>query len=229
MLEDSRIIPFIFTFLPALVYAALIYLSAPYKSIGRKMSQLYFHMGLVSTVTTLWFLWVFPRWHDQLPFDPIMSMFILAFFQIGLLEESMKFMMFKSTERYRIKRASPVAIMFYCMCVSAGFAVMENVMYLQMYGNDVLVIRAFSAIMLHMITGLIMGYFMAVSRMRPNRKYLLQAVGLLAAVFYHGMYDFNIMVRDFGHGIPTIITLLPGMIVIFFMWRHLKRSTQRVV
>lgn len=224
MLEGNRLFQFLFTFLPALIYAAVIYLSAPYQSIGRRMSQLYFQMGVISATITSWFLWVFPAWQVPLSTDPIHTLLLLSFFQIAFLEEGMKFAMFKATERYRIRRSHPGAIMFYCMCVSTGFAVMENVMYLQLYGQDVLVIRAFSALVLHLITGLLMGYFMSLSIMYPGRRRLLECVAVIVSVFYHGLYDFNIMSGDIGLGQPLMLVLVPGIIITYFMWRHVTTS-----
>lgn len=230
MLENNRLLPFIFTFLPALVYAAMIYFSAPYQTIGRRMSQLYFQMGVISATITGWFLWIFPEWQTPLSSQPMNAMLALTFFQIAVLEEGMKFFMFKATEQYRIKHAHPCAIMFYGMCISAGFAVMENVMYLQMYGNDVLLVRAFSAIVLHVVTGLMMGYFIALSKMDSTLNYLYQVLAMLVPVFLHGLYDFNVMAPSAGlPGHPIWMVLGPGVLVTLVMWWQLVRfNGQRV-
>lgn len=227
MLEGNRLLPFIFTFLPALVYAAMVYFTAPYQSIGRRMSQLYFQMGVISATITGWFLWIFPEWQTPLSSDPMNALLALTFFQIGVLEEGMKFYMFKATEQYRIKHSHPCAIMFYGMCISAGFAVMENVMYLQMFGNDVLLIRAFSAIVLHVVTGLMMGYFMAQSKVHKKLNYLYQSLALIVPIFFHGLYDFNCMAPNSGfYGAPLWFVLAPGVLVTAFMWRQVIKSNE---
>lgn len=221
MLENNRILSLIFTFLPALVYAAIIYLRAPSGVIGKRMSQLYFMMGVISGVLTAWFLWAFPNWKAALSNDLITMLLLLSFFQIAVLEEGMKFVLFKATERYRIRMVFPGALMFYCMCVSAGFAVWENVLYLQMYGNEVLLLRAFSAIILHMITGLVMGYFMTLANLFPERRFWYQFLALVVPIFYHGLYDFNVMISMFGRGIQINLILAPGLFIAYFMWKHI--------
>lgn len=228
MLDENRLLPFIFTFLPALVYACIVYLSAPYKSINFRFSQLYFMLGLVSAMVTSWVLWIFPHWQDPMLTQNIfVSQFVLAFIQIALLEEGVKYLMFRVSERYRIKKCHPGGLMFYCMSVSAGFAVLENMMYLQIYGNDVLVVRAFSAIILHMLTGLMMGYFITIGKMRSTSvwgRLKFGMLGLLTATFYHGIYDYNIFLSQFGLGIENMYMLLPGAAITFLMWGHLMKK-----
>ena len=127
--------------------------------------------------------------------------------------------------------------MFYVMCVSAGFAVVENMVYAWRFGPDVLWVRAASAIILHMLAGLIMGYFIALGVYIKKRRYLYRILGLMSAIFIHGLYDFNIMIgyREYylntgqiiqmptGIGVNNWYVLGPGVIVVLIMYIHLRK------
>jgi len=163
--------------------------------------------------------------------DFITAMFIQAFIQVGLLEESMKLLFYRLTEVYRKKISMPMSTMFYAMCVSSGFAVVENMYYIA--NNDVSVgwSRALTAIVIHMVLGLMMGYFISMGTIY-NRKILFRSISLLFAAFFHGIYDFNLMVSyklihpfgilPTGMGIPNYIIIGTGVLVVFIMFHHIK-------
>lgn len=245
MLENNNIVQFIFTFLPALIYAFVIFMSAPYRSIKMKVAFFYFLMGILSAVMVGSWHFIFPNWGGYLSTNVLVACWVLATVQVGALEEGMKFLMFKVGENYRdMKSDSPVSTMFYCMSAAAGFAVFENLGYLQASysdvlsheanmttGNEVMLIRAFTAIIMHLICGLMMGYFVAKGRMDGNsvayklpfKDKLFALLGILMAVFYHGLYDFNLFIRQYvGNGsYPIFFILVPGLIVSYLMFRDL--------
>ena len=61
MFEQNNIVPFFFSFLPALLYAFLIFLSAPYKSIKMKVAFFYFLMGVLSALIVNSVHYIFPN------------------------------------------------------------------------------------------------------------------------------------------------------------------------
>ena len=235
LFEDTNFIPFMLTFLPALIYALVIFVSFPKKTICLKTAFLYFMLGSISVHAVSAVQWVLPNWRFQLE-DFVTGMAVVAFVQVALLEESAKFLFYRFTNMYRGRLPKPLAIMFYRMCISAGFGVVENMMYAWRYGPDVLIVRAFSSIILHMLAGLMMGYFISLSVYIKRRKYTFRTIGLLAAVFIHGLYDFNLMVsfREYamqtgvyvmetGMGVSSWYILGPGIVVVLLMFRHLKK------
>lgn len=227
LLQNNNLLPLFFAFLPAAVYAVIVYLSFPKNTINLKLSFLYFLMGTLSCATIGVFLWTFPEWQYPLAENYVVAYFLLSFFQVGLLEEGSKYLFYKLTDIYRERRAHPASMMFYGMSVSTGFAVIENMVYLQQYGVEVLELRAFSAIILHMLTGLMLGYFMSIGMYKKNPlKY--QLIGLGAVAAYHGLYDFNIFVTMTPDGDPTYdglnywVILSIGLGLTYFMMKHLK-------
>jgi len=234
LFEDTNFIPFALTFLPALIYTLIIYVTLPKRTVTFKIAFLYFMLGSISVHTVSIVQWVLPNWQFMLS-DFVTGMALVAFVQVAFLEEGAKYMFYRLTNMYRGRLPKPLAIMFYCMCVSAGFAVVENMMYAWRYGPDVLVDRAYTSIILHMMSGLMMGYFISLAVYIRRLKYLLRALGLLAATFIHGLYDFNlmiafteqhmrygIMVLPTGLGVNSWYVLGPGVMVVVLMFKHLR-------
>ena len=234
MFEQNHVLPFVFTFLPILVYTFLVYISTPKGSVIPKVGVLYFFMGMISTIIVSIILYMFPKWKDLMSADIMLGQFILAFFQIALIEEASKFSMFKFLSGFRHKSDHPAGVMFYCMCVSAGFAVSENLLYLQMFGSSVLLPRAFTALIIHLIAGLMMGYYVALGRIETSseigsltdtkKKWAYGALGLLAAAMYHGMYDFNIIVNDDAPNMYSVFGIIGiGMMITWWMSKRFFR------
>lgn len=230
-LLENNLLSFLFTFLPALVYAVIVYMSFKKDTISWKSSFLYFMMGAMSGIAVMTLQWIFPNLHNEL-FGPdrfVLSYFIMCFIQIALIEEGMKMFFFGLTNSYRTMLPKPGGIMFYCMSVSAGFAVQENLMYVMRYGDDVLLPRAFSAIILHMLTGIMMGYFITLG-IYNKKKILYSLIGLIVATIYHGLYDFDIFIRvspygfPTGLGIPIQVLLGFGLVTTFLMYLHLRNK-----
>ena len=236
MFENNNIIPFIFTFLPALVYATIVYVTTPPYSIRWKIASLFFFMGVLSTIFVNAVHYTFPNWDNPVSNNIVMALFVSAFAKVALLEESGKFLCFKMTEYYRSKNYvdHPSAIMFYAMSVSCGFAVSENILYAQIYGGEVLLIRSFSSVLIHMICGLMMGYFVALGTLTNKNSHMsvlgskirsvgYTVAGIFASTFLHGLYDFNIFVNG-DQGIDRSFTIIGvGLAISFMMSSHLFR------
>jgi len=243
MFENNNILSFIFTFFPVLLYSIIVYITAPPFTIRWKVASLFFSMGVLSTILVNAIHYTFPNWDLPMHTDLIIALFASAFLKVALLEEGSKFAMFKLTEVYRSENYvdHPSAIMFYAMSVSCGFAVSENILYAQIYGGDVLFIRSFSSVIIHMICGLMMGYFVALGRidsgipsnnlrvMNPKlRMYTHTLAGILVATFYHGIYDFNIFLNG-EKGYDKSFTIIGiGLAIAYMMSAHLFRYFKTV-
>lgn len=86
----------------------------------------------------------------------------------------------------------------YATMVSLGFAALENILYVKNGGVDVGVIRAFTAVPLHAVCGISMGFFIGFAKFSKNKadKILLIITGLVVAILIHGVYDFILMARN---------------------------------
>lgn len=238
----------IFTLLPALFYAFVVWLSTPFKSIKWTNSSLYFIFGGLSVGIVLFVHFLFPFWQNPVSEVYSLNLIFFAFVQVALLEEMSKFIVFKAVDISREKQHDwdfPITIMFYNMLVGGAFGVVENVMYGVQYGNDAIVIRSFTSLIIHMLAGIFMGYFIALGRENTEiktysvmslflkrhhkyRKLILSVFGILAATVLHGTYDYLL----FGGKIENpetkiLITITVAMTIAYFMGRHLSRLTVR--
>ncbi len=121
--------------------------------------------------------------------------FLVSFGIIAVIEEISKYiviiiMCFKN--KY-FKNAYD-AIM-YAVCISLGFAFVENIMYINNFGVSVAVSRAIFSIPAHASFGIIMGYYLGISKLcKDNNDSSYSAFTRYCAFFipfiFHGFYDY---------------------------------------
>ena len=229
----------LFSALPGIIYSIIIYFNSPKKSIYIKTGLAYFLIGIISIQIVQYFNVVFPYW--KMYSD--VFIFLHAFVQVALIEEIGKYIGFIATDKIRghvTVTDHPIATMFYSGLAALSFATIENFFYAMKYGEQVLITRSVTATILHMLCGFIIGYFIALSRMKPNkisksifsvfmgkfpkvRQVYYTLIGLIAAVSLHGLYDYNLFLGGpYSIGI-MIFTLIVGLALTYFAGKHLIR------
>jgi RsiW-degrading membrane proteinase PrsW (M82 family) len=136
-----------------------------------------------------------------------------AFLVAGLVEESVKLYFVR---RYIFRRPEfdeRTDGIIYAICVSLGFAFIENFIY----GHDapnILLVRAFTAVPGHAVFSGVMGYYVGMAKLEEGQAGAWKR-GLFWAVLLHGLYDALLMMGGlFGY---LVIPLL------IFGWHLLKR------
>lgn len=105
----------------------------------------------------------------------------------------------------------------YAVCVSMGFAALENVMYVFRYGVGTALIRAFTSVPGHCFFGVFMGYWFG--RAKHARYYGLPgggvflALSLLVPVLLHGFYDFCCFMSGDG----LFVLIFYAFLIVFFI------------
>jgi protease PrsW len=97
---------------------------------------------------------------------------------------------------------------------SIGFALLENVMYVTRHGLGTGVLRAFTAVPLHVFTAVVMGLWVGKAKFaagRPRRAFMI-AWGLVMAWVIHGAYDTFAMSKS---GIALLLLPLIAGVVTF--------------
>jgi len=226
MLGNNNLAFVVATIIPAAVYSLLVWTATPDRAVRLKIAMLYLIMGMAVAWTVSFFHWIFPQWDDALSGNVTVAAFLLAFFQVAVLEESSKFMAFRLADSYRSRHwfEHPSATMFYAMSVGAGFAIIENLTYVQAAQQtatymvqiglatsgetmgriwELVLIRSTTSMLLHMMCGLIVGYFIAIYKNKLDsgvtsswgpfaRRIWFSGVAIFMAAIFHGMYDFNL-------------------------------------
>jgi RsiW-degrading membrane proteinase PrsW (M82 family) len=182
MFKDSNFHLFLLGVLPGLIYAFVVYLNSPIRTIRIKPATFYILFGMLSVFVVMGIQFIFPYWGSHVDINGLtstpttFSIIFQNFIQIGLTEEVAKAIVFFIATSYRhkvkVENDHPFAIMFYVCMISLGFALVENVHYIWSALSGKFIIsaelvgikRTFSAILGHMSFGLIMGYFFALTK-----------------------------------------------------------------
>lgn len=218
MFTDNHLWKLLFAFLPALIYSFIIYFNDR-NTIKFRTVISYLLGGFISIGFMRMILLVFPHLQDMyftvgngvlslndftLYREPTMASWaIYALLQVALFEEMTKgatwgvMALFRKGER--TQRETLFSTMFYSCMISVGFAGIENLDYfVHMPSDDIIITRSFTAVITHMICGLLMGYFIALSRLKKDllKNWGYKLIGLGAAVLFHGAYDFLVMATN---------------------------------
>ncbi len=116
-----------------------------------------------------------------------------AFVVVAVAEEGCKFLFLCTTWNHPAFDYRYDAIV-YAVCVSLGFAALENVLYVSRYGFATGVMRAFTSVPGHCFFGVYMGYWFGSAKYArfyglPHFRKRL-ALSLLVPTLLHGFYDF---------------------------------------
>ena len=157
-----------------------------------------------------------------------------AFFGAAIPEESAKLFVL-----WLILRKNPffdekMDGIVYAVCVSLGFAALENILYLFSDTESFMsigIVRAIFAVPGHFCFGILMGYYYSLAKFYPTSPKKNMILVLLAPILAHGMYDSILFVMN-------VTPIISGLLLIIFLvichkkWKygsqkieeHLKRD-----
>ncbi|MDY0780040.1 PrsW family intramembrane metalloprotease [Tenacibaculum sp. IB213877] len=143
----------------------------------------------------------------------IIQTLIKAFIVVGLVEELSKYFVVRYYSQSHKEFNEPFDGIVYAVMVSMGFATIENILYVYKFGAQTGIIRAFTAVPAHATFAILMGYYMGKAKFSIHRK-KLNILGLLAATFFHGTYDFFLFI-NYKPGISggAFVSLIIGFVL----------------
>ena len=125
----------------------------------------------------------------------------------------------------------------YATFIGLGFACIENIEYVFMYGFGAGVSRALFAVPGHFLFGVLMGYFLSLAKFTPEKRKKYIFLGLLFAIIAHGLYDWLLMFvdrlssmgSDFAYVVSGIVyqAFLAGDVLLWIFGMKLVRKHQR--
>jgi RsiW-degrading membrane proteinase PrsW (M82 family) len=120
------------------------------------------------------------------------ALVIMAFFaELG------KFFFLKGFVYTKAEFKTPVDGIIFGVMISMGFATMNNILFFfHIPDLSVNMANAFSAGPANVIFGVMMGFFIGLGKLRKMR-FIDSMTGLAAAVFFHGLYDFCLLTKDY--------------------------------
>lgn len=114
---------------------------------------------------------------------------IQSFLAYGLLEEFFKWFILYFFIFHLVEFDEPYDGIVYGAAVSLGFATLENVLYLAVYGLDAAVGRALLPVSSHALFGVVMGYYIGKAKFHMNKN-LFIFISLILPILLHTTYDF---------------------------------------
>jgi len=243
----------IFSLLPALVYAYIVYITMPFKSISLADGMRFIIAGIFSVIILKYFSIL--GISSTVPYkvlsgdmtDVTMGYKHYQYFiSVGLMEELSKllaFFIFAWLMNHINKETMhPIAIMFYCGMVGLGFAVAENVHYANnaMQPFNVLWWRSIAPILTHMTCGFFMGYWISLSKMSPrmyNRslfdiiihkreklsRFIYTLIGLFCATILHGVYDLHLELNGIGGISGVYMLMILSSLGVLYCFNHIYK------
>jgi hypothetical protein len=116
-------------------------------------------------------------------------------FTVAVVEEGLKYLVIRLAAYRRPEFDEPYDGIMYAAAVSLGFAAAENLMYVVAGGVDVGWFRMFTAVPMHAMAGVLMGYYLGLARFETDagRIQKLHVLALASAITAHGTYDYFVM------------------------------------
>lgn len=192
---------------PGLALAVYVYYRDKFEKEPLSILILSFILGMISVV---------PAVIAEFALDtlPIIKnyVFVQAFIGIALPEELSK-LLFILVFAYR-KNAfnEPYDGITYSVMVSMGFATLENVLYVWQGGWTVAIMRMFTAVPAHATFGIIMGYYLGLSKFSKSNRFAFIGMAFFSSVLFHGAYDFFLMIEDVPFiWLGAIVSLVVGI------------------
>jgi protease PrsW len=128
---------------------------------------------------------------------------IFAYLVVALSEEGSKFAGLRLYSYNQKSFDEPFDGIVYAVMISMGFATAENIKYLAESdpGNELKLglMRMLTAVPAHATFAVIMGYFAGKARFDSKNSFKLLLTGLVAAILFHGTYDFFLFLVQFSY------------------------------
>jgi len=143
---------------------------------------------------------------------------LYSFFVIAASEELCKFLAIRVYAYRQPDFDEVIDGIVYGAAAGAGFATIENLLYVLRMGFAVGMVRALMSVPLHIFTGGLLGYGLA--KKKIDGVAWAVPLTLLLAVFCHGLYDFVLFYQKIQRGHPSIFLSFAVVIFLFLFTRH---------
>lgn len=148
-----------------------------------------------------------------------------AFFGAAIPEEISKFFILWLVLRNNKYFDEKMDGIVYAVCVSLGFAAIENILYLFVHSESFITVgisRAIFAVPGHFCFGILMGYYYSLAKFYPKAPKKNKALILIAPIIVHGLYDTILFIIDVTPAISGIL-LIVFLVFCHRMWKYGSR------
>ena len=146
--------------------------------------------------------------------------FFDSFIRAGFLEEFFKSVVIIFFCTRKSVFDEPMDGIVYGVAASLGFAAYENIDYIKYFAEktsiiDISLIRTFSAVPMHALCGVIMGFFITLSIFNKKNNYLFLVLAILIPVGMHGLYNYSLSSNLISHQMANVVLFLSFELKIF--------------
>ncbi len=161
--------------------------------------------------------------------NDIPAIAIKAFMIVAFTEEWCKYLMVRYYAYRQPEFDEPFDGIVYSVMVGMGFATIENIGYVMQHGIATAIVRMFLSVPAHAGFAVLMGYYMGKAKFRPESRFTFMMKGLFLAVFFHGLFDFFLFLRDNSMVQKNIsdIFLVGGAVISFIIAIQFSRRAIR--
>lgn len=157
--------------------------------------------------------------------------FFYTFLGIAFVEELLKYLVVKTVILSDREFDEPIDSMLYMIISALGFAALENILLLSPLKSslifEALIISSFrflGATFLHALCSGVIGFFLAFSFFKLEKRGELLAIGLGISTLLHGIYNFSIMEIEGSKRFIIPVIILIGL-ASFVSWGFKKLKT----
>ncbi len=185
----------LFAVLPGLLLSYAVFRADKYEHESAAALTLCFGLGAAATLPAIVFeKWVYPD--TGLENLSAWKMVLVAFGAVAFNEELFKLLaLLIGAFPWRYFN-EPMDGIVYAVLVAMGFATTENILYINRFGGEPLLLRAFTAVPAHLVFGIVMGYYAGLAKFNPDKRNTLLLLGFGLAVLIHGAYDLLILQKS---------------------------------
>ena len=214
---------------PAIVLIVYIMIRDKYEREPIRKILLTFFAGMLAIPLDLLIIGILGL--DELPYlfdGDILQQIGTAFFSAAIPEEISKFIILFLLVWWSKDFNERMDGIVYAVCVSMGFATVENVMYV-FEDPSCAWGRALFAVPGHFLFAVLMGFFLSLAKFTVKHKFRNWTMTLLAPILAHGIYDAILMVSDVASEGWSLLLTIVFYVFIFLLWRlGLKKISQHV-
>ena len=213
-------ITLVVTIIPSVLIFCYFYFSDKFKEPKRIMVEV-FLLGVVTTIPAGYLNnYILKTFKNG---DVFNDALLTGFFAGGLVEEILKFSVLYFFVMKKNEFNEPMDGIVYGVLASLGFATLENIEYVYFHADkyeisslNMALTRAFSAVPMHGLAGVVMGFYFGLYSFLGDKKYLGYA--LVMPLLFHGSYNFLLSFNGvYAFGVLVIL-----LVYAIKLHKHLK-------
>lgn len=202
-------------FLPAFLWLIFIYKKDKLQPEPMRFIALTFAAGAISVIPVGIIELVLSRAFDLENIDTTAKAAVLSWLIAGFLEEGAKLLIVLLIMFKKNVFDEPMDGIIYAGASALGFAALENVLYIQKFGVEVILVRGPLSTIAHLLFSSFWGYALGLSKFDERNRKALIIKGFVLSAFSHGLFNFFLFTK--------IVAVLGVFILTYVLWRMLFR------